>query len=177
MQKIPTLFQRDPEDFRRLLHEVHPDCEWVLNGEGVATRKYDGTCVMLDGDGMWWARREVKPGKPTPPGFVPVHTDDTTGKTVGWELVENSSFAKTFSPISKEGLTPGTYELCGPKVNKNPEGFGEHVLVSHAQAEQLPDAPRHYDDLAVWLKTHPYEGIVWHHADGRMAKIKARDFA
>jgi hypothetical protein len=41
----------------------------VLDGEGVATRKYDGTCVMFDGDG-WWARREVKPGKTAPAGFV-----------------------------------------------------------------------------------------------------------
>ena len=45
-----------------VLPEITPGCEWVIAGEGVATRKYDGTCVMYDGD-EWWARREVKPGK------------------------------------------------------------------------------------------------------------------
>ncbi|MFF0155255.1 hypothetical protein [Micromonospora sp. NPDC005203] len=29
-----------------------------------------------------------------------------------------------------------------------------------------------------WLPAHPrYEGIVWHHPDGRRAKLKRRDFA
>ena len=65
MQKIPTLFQRDPEDMKRVLREVNPECQWVLDGEGVATRKFDGTCVMFDHEG-WWVRREIKPGKQAP---------------------------------------------------------------------------------------------------------------
>jgi hypothetical protein len=65
VKKIPTVFRRDPEDMKRVLPEVSPGCEWVLDGEGVATRKYDGTCVRLDEDGKWLARREVRPGKRT----------------------------------------------------------------------------------------------------------------
>ena len=58
MKKIPTVFARDPEtNLRYVKDEVTPGCEWVFAGEGVATRKYDGTCVMFDGDG-WWARRQ-----------------------------------------------------------------------------------------------------------------------
>ena len=80
MKKIQTLFVRDWDGDRRyVLPEVAPGCEWVLKGEGVPTRKYDGTCVMFAG-------------------------------------------------------------------------------------------------LAEWLHAHPYEVIVWHHPDGRMAKIKKRDF-
>jgi hypothetical protein len=93
VQKIPTVFRRDPDDMKHVLPEVNPGCEWVLAGEGVATRKYDGTCVMLDGQG-WWARREVKPGKAAPGGFVPIETDEATGKTVGWEPIAQSSFAR-----------------------------------------------------------------------------------
>jgi hypothetical protein len=38
--------------------------------------------------------------------------------------------------------------------------------------------PRDLDGLRGWLLAHPqYEGIVWHHPDGRRAKLKHRDFA
>ena len=30
--------------------------------------------------------------------------------------------------------------------------------------------------LKDWLSAPHYEGLVWHHPDGRMAKIKRRDF-
>jgi hypothetical protein len=187
MRKIPTLFVRDPEtNYRTLTREVHPDCQWVIDGEGTPTRKFDGTCVMLDDDGQWWARREVKPGKQPPAGFVPLGTDDETGKTVGWEPVEQSAFARWHadalavppepSDIFGDPLKPGTYELCGPKVNGNPEGFEMHVLVPHG-GYVIADAPeRTYDALAEWLADSTYEGIVWHHPDSRMAKIKRRDF-
>lgn len=207
MRKIPTLFVRDPEDMRRLTREVHPDCKWVLDGEGSATRKYDGTCVALlysDGDQVsdsapmggpsletaelrWFARREVKPGKTPPYGFIAVERDEVTGKTVGWEPIEQSAFAKFhaqalashdahFGPTDFE---PGTYELIGVKVNGNPERvdpeFG-HQLMSHAYAAEVPDAPRDFDELAKFLADFDGEGLVWHHPDGRMAKIKRRDF-
>jgi hypothetical protein len=180
VKKIPTLFKRDPDDMRRVTREVHPDCQWVIDGEGVATRKYDGTCVMYDGE-RWWARREVKPGKTAPAGFVAIETDDVTGKTVGWEPIEQSAFAKyhaealagPYPPF--ETWRPMTYELCGPKVNGNPESFGIHVLVPHGLAP-VDDAPRDFDGLAKTLAEFEDEGIVWHHPDGRMAKLKRRDF-
>src|ERR1700679_1790969 len=94
MRKIPTLFVRDPTNRKYVLPEVTPGCQWVLDGEGVATRKFDGTCVMLDADKAWWARREVKDGKEPPPGFETVDHDDVTGKMVGWEPAKQSSFPK-----------------------------------------------------------------------------------
>lgn len=183
MQKIPTLFVRNPDDRRHVLPEVTPGCEWVLAGEGRATRKWDGTCTMLDEDGNWWARREVKPGKTTPPGYVPVSTDETTGKTVGWEPIAQSSFAKFHAEALAvvSAPPPGTYELIGPKINGNPEDYPGHVLMSHGWApfsERLDfeNAPRDYDILRDWLTARPHEGIVYHHPDGHMAKIKKRDF-
>jgi hypothetical protein len=183
MQKIPTLFRRDPDDMKRVLPEVNPACKWVLDGEGEATRKYDGTCVRLTNDGMWWARREVKPGKTAPANYVPVELDENTGKTVGWEPIEQSAFAKFHAQAlaheESHGVkhAPGTYELVGPRVNGNPEREILHRLVEHRTAETF-DAPRDHDGLRDWLLAHPqYEGIVWHHPDGRMAKLKRRDFA
>lgn len=180
MHKIPTLFCRDPDDLKRVTTEVHPDCTWVLDGEGRATRKYDGTCVLLDADGRWWARREVKPGKQAPAHYQPVMTDGVTGKTVGWEPIEQSAFARFHAEAlaeQPEARPAGTYELVGPKINRNPEQAEGHRLVWHDEAETL-DAPRDHDGLRDWLLAHPqYEGIVWHHPDGRMAKLKRRDFA
>jgi hypothetical protein len=80
----------------------------------------------------------------------------------------------------EEGATwaDGTYELCGPRVQGNPEGFDEHVLVVHGYAH-LFAFPRTYDEIKKAL-TDPswtYEGVVFHHPDGRMAKIKKRDFS
>jgi hypothetical protein len=175
MRKIPTLFARDPDDMRHVTRHVNPAAKWVLDGDSIATRKFDGTCTMLDDGGRWWARREVKPGKPFPPGYVEEETDPNTGKTVGWEPIEQSSFVKAFSSVEQPPTEPGTYELVGPKVNGNPEGYDTHQLVPHG-AWVLDDVPLDFDDLAEWLHAHDYEGIVWHHPDGRMAKLKKRDF-
>jgi hypothetical protein len=192
MKKIPTLFVRDWDGDRRyVLPEITPGCEWVTRGEGTPRRKLDGTCVMFDGE-RWWARREVKAGKLPPYGFASLGIDTETGKAIGWEPVEQSSFAewhaeavlakweydnsvRPIEPGRGERVT-GTYELIGPKINGNPEHVSAHALASHDFADVLDDAPRDFDGLAAWLHAHPYEGVVWHHPDGRMAKIKKRDF-
>ncbi|KMS86165.1 DUF5565 family protein [Prauserella rugosa] len=189
MRKIPTLFQRRLDDRRYVDRIINSDCSWVLNGEGVATRKYDGTCVRLDDDGQWWARREVKRGKTAPENFMPVETDDTTGKTVGWEPIEQSSFAKfhaeAVEPLTQFGalvgqpMKPGTFELIGPKINGNPEGCMFHRLERHAAAEQIDGLPLDFEGLREAMRNldeEGIEGVVWHHPDGRMAKLKVRDF-
>jgi hypothetical protein len=186
MNKIPTVFVRDPQNMRNVLPEVNPGCEWVLSGEGIATRKYDGTCVMFDGT-AWYARREVRPGKQTPAVFMPVETDEITGKVVGWEPVEQSGYFKWFSDALRHGdsdtaYPAGTYELCGPKVQGNPEGFERHVLVPHTHAEVVIEptiGPRSFESIKEQVLVYGSEGregFVYHHPDGRMAKIKARDF-
>lgn len=176
MKKIPTLFLRDPAtNYKRLTRVVHPDCAWVPRGEGQATRKFDGACAMVR-DGALYKRREVKAGKTPPPWFELIETDDAAGKSVGWVPVVGSDpndrwFAEAYGP----GLDDGTYELVGPKVQGNPEGYEQHTLVRHG-SEPLSDAPTDFDGLAEYLKDTPYEGVVWHHPDGRMAKIKRKDF-
>lgn len=176
MKKIPTLFLRS-EDRRYVTNEVNPNCAWVLDGEGVATYKWDGTCVLID-NGSVYMRREVKPQGTPPAGFIPVETDEVTGKTVGWEPLDNSSFKRfVVEALTAAGDLPdGTYELIGPKINGNPEGTSSHVLVSHDRAPVITDAPRTFDGLSAYLAKFAGEGIVWHHPNGRMAKLKRRDF-
>lgn len=186
MNKIPTVFRRDPTDMRRLLPEINPGCEWVLNGEGVPTRKFDGTCCMFDGS-EWWARREVKDGGRWPEEFQEISRDPNTGKTIGWQPIRLSSFFKwhidALSQFPLETSWPeGTYELCGPKINGNPEGFGCHTLRLHdaADAFVIQQDELNFEGLrevVIRLRDlNHIEGIVWHHPDGRMAKLKGRDF-
>ena len=188
MKKIPTLFKRT-EDRRHVTDEVTPGCEWVLNGEGVATRKWDGTCVRI---GRTWhdgplvtieTRREVKPGK-TPPAFwVEVDHDETTGKRVGWEPYQQSGFAKFIDEaINTDEPDPdewpeGTYELIGPKINGNPDNHDAHVLRRHGLVKVPGWTGRSFEDIRRAVTGLSWEGVVFHHPDGRMAKIKRRDFA
>lgn len=184
MKKIPTVFARDFDDNPRYVtRNVTPGCEWVAAGEGVATRKYDGVCVRLDEHGQWWARREVKPDKTPPPAFEPVAHDEETGKTVGWEPADQSGYGKYLAMAVAESsheFAPGTFELCGPKVNGNPEQFADHRLIAHNRADRIVDAPRDFDGLAAWMATTEFEGIVfWRDPadpDCDKAKIKRRDF-
>lgn len=181
MRKIPTLFVRSA-DRRMVVDEVTPGCEWVLAGEGRPTRKIDGTCILVRRDGMAvhaYARREVKRGKVAPPNFVPLQHDEVTGKTVGWEPVQQSGFlVPVLEALDRHpDIEPGTYELIGPKINGNPEGSPVHALVRHGDIT-LEDVPLTFAGLRDYLLGHgEMEGIVWHHPSGLMAKLKRRDFA
>lgn len=190
MKKIPTIYLRDydgPEHARRYVtREPNPLCTWVFKGYGVPHRKWNGACVMLDERGDWWARREVRQGKPTPDGYIPLGFDQVTRKFTGWQAISQSPFRDAFaealgtSEERNEDLAPGTYELIGPKINGNPHDWIGHGLVPHTDTALDIEVPTDFDALATWLHgDHDglyIEGIVWHHPDGRMGKIKARDF-
>lgn len=180
MKKIPTMFERDWDgDRSRVLDKPHPDCAWVFAGEGVATRKYDGMCTAVIG-GKFFKRREVKPDQATPMDMEIIGKDDETGKIVGWVPVGDGpedkylreAFANTFQSAP---VMDGTFEFVGPKAQGNVEKSDHHLLLLHG-CTPLPDAPRTFDGLREYLSTGVFEGIVFHHPDGRMAKIKGRDF-
>ena len=180
MRKVPTIFQRDWNgDRSRVLDAPNPACAWVFEGYGRATRKVDGTSCAVR-DGALFKRRELKPGQPEPAGFIKADHDEETGKTVGWVPVgdgpEDAAHREAFAGLS--WWPPGTYELLGPKVQGNPEHYAQHVLVGHADPflRLTPEPPRAFGGLRAWLSGQDIEGVVWHHEDGRMAKIKKRDF-
>lgn len=176
MRKIISLFQRNYDGDRLVRDEVVPGAEWVIQGEGQATRKLDGTCCMVR-DGKLFKRYDLKPGKVAPVDFEVVQKDEVTGKAFGWVPVGDGPEDKwhrqgweTSGPLSD-----GTYELVGPKIQGNPEKYATHTLVPHG-SEELQGVPRTFDRIKWWLSTRDVEGIVWHHPDGRMVKIKAKDF-
>ncbi|HJQ07970.1 MAG TPA: DUF5565 family protein [Candidatus Saccharimonadales bacterium] len=182
MKKIPTLFKRDfTKPGNPITPEYNDGTDWVVNGEGVATRKYDGMCCMVR-DHKLYKRHEVKEGKTAPLDFEQVAFDEETGKAYGWVQVGWGSEDKYFREAIKGGdpdsvsLLDGTYELLGPKVQGNPENFSKHILKRHSLATEYEDVPTDYDGLQKWLTDKNIEGIVWHHPDGRMVKIKKKDF-
>lgn len=196
MQKIPTLYVRDPDDRSRVIDQVSAGCEWVFAGEGEATVKYDGTCVLIEHETVAaanllglsvYCRREVKAGKEAPDYFVEVGIDPVTGHRMGWVPYSASGFAAFIN----EALTmnvdgdpdpadwpEGTYELCGPAINNDRQGYGHHVLIRHDTAERIPALhhPESFEQLRTAILAAPAEGVVWWHPDGRRAKLKARDF-
>lgn len=186
MKKIISLFQRNHDGDRLVRDEVTPGAEWVLTGVGKATRKWDGTCCMIQG-GRFYKRYEVKRGKKPPVDFLPANdVDSITGKQHGWVPVgdgpEDKWHRRAFNdrnllaqPLSD--AFSGTYELCGPMVQGNPECLPRHILIPHGISDVSDvSAPRTFDELAEWFQGMDIEGVVWHHPDGRMVKIKAEDF-
>jgi len=177
MNKIPTIFVRDMSRQPALvIPEWVAGTEWVRDGEGIATRKYDGTSCLVR-DGKLYKRRELRQGDAAPPDFESLGTDENTGKTVGWVPVgdgpEDRWHREAFDGPERFN---GTYELVGPKIQGNKEKLVAHTLLRHAAAARCEDAPREFDALRAWLSANEMEGLVWHHHDGRMAKIKRRDF-
>lgn len=178
MKKTPTIFERDWDgDRSRVVDQPHPDCGWVFAGEGWPTRKIDGTCCMVR-DGKLYKRRELKKGETPPADFEIADVDQETGKTVGWVPVgDGPEDARHREALEMwASLENGTYELVGPKVQGNPENYQFHELVAHRNLQLNEDVPRTFDGLREWLTGRDIEGLVFHHPDGRMGKIKLRDF-
>ncbi len=84
-------------------------------------------------------------------------------------------------------LPDGTWpcEAVGPKIQGNPYDLPKQVLYPFSYMPiDLGEVPRTFEGLRSWFRQresvfrpgHPMEGVVFHHGDGRMAKIKASDF-
>jgi hypothetical protein len=179
MNKIPTLFVRDVSRPQFVTPAVTPGCEWVLAGEGVATRKFDGTNVrVVTSCGELVAvnkrrnpTREEK-AQGGEPGYVMASRDDPSDKHI-FAAVDAADFSSW-----PDGTWP--CEAVGPKIQGGADGLPASLvafsLPSFVKTAGIPGAPRSFEALDSWLWCSGYEGIVWHHPDGRMAKIKARDF-
>lgn len=189
MKKIISLFQRNYDGDRLVRNEIVPGAEWVIAGEGVATRKWDGTCCLVR-DGKLYKRYDAKQGKKPPANFEPAQDyDPITGHMPGWIPVgdgpEDAWHRDAFAnmrvlgwPVQTTGMKLPisiTCELVGPKIGGNPEDFSHHTLIPHGN-EPLADCPRDFDGIKAYLASKDIEGIVWHHPDGRMVKIKTKDF-
>lgn len=191
MQKIISLYKRDYEGTRLVFDEVVPGAEWVFKGEGIATEKFDGTACMLRGGQLFKRYDRKRKGdkyKAAPPAWEPAQEPDSiTGHWPGWLPVGDGNAdqwhraglsaikARRLASGIMEPMSDGTYELVGEKINANPYKMTGHSLWRHGAVE-IPDCPVYFNDLKEWFANINIEGVVWHHPDGRMVKIKRKDF-
>jgi hypothetical protein len=183
MDKIPTLFLRDPVNPGHVTREVHPDCEWVLRGEGVATRKRDGTNIRVhvrDGRCELVEKRknpsaEAKEAGEAP-GYVKAERFEPNDKHI-FAAVEATDFSTW-----PDGAWP--VEALGPKIQGGRESdtptlyaFSLPALTGPCAIEVIHNrnALRTYDTIRDFLATAWIEGIVFHHPDGRRCKVKRKD--
>lgn len=170
MQKIPTMYPRDEaKRGHPVMPGVKPECAWVEAGEGFPTHKLDGTNVKIEA-GRLYKRQKPKSGDYDEAAYVEARRDDPSDKYI-WE---------GFDALGEHMRLDGIYEAIGPKIQGNPEGREAHALVRVVPADVIlyrpGEVPRTFDGLRAYLTENPIEGIVFHHQDGRFAKIKRRDF-
>ena len=177
MKKMKTVFVID-RTTHRATDEVQ--AQWVMDGEGTATIKHDGTSCAIIG-GVLHRRFDAKHGKTAPEGWVACEPqpDPVTGHWPGWLPVNADDpgcryHREAFGNLSAADLAEGTYELVGPKVQGNRYGLAAHALWRHGSVEV--DVVRTREAILDWLQTHEQEGLVFHHPDGRMAKVRRKDF-
>lgn len=184
MEKIPTLFVRQFDEKGKAIFpitsEITNGCEWVLDGEGIATRKWDGTCCLIQ-DGEIYKRFDYKVGRTLPDGAIPCQekADENTGHFPHWVKCDANNPADKWHIKAFEkqlDLPTGTYELCGVHFQKNVDGLCDDgdVLIPHGK-ESL-EVERTFEGIRSYLEQNEIEGIVFHRGNGEMCKIKRSDF-
>lgn len=185
MRKLSTLFKKDPKDSGRVIDELNPENEWVFT-YGIPTRKFDGTsCAIINGElyKRYDARIDKKTGKykkPIPKEAIPCQeSDKISGHHPHWVKCDRSDNSNKYHFQAFDLLKDkedGTYELCGEKVQGNPEKIKGHELIKHG-SEILDLAIYSFKEIKKYLETHDIEGIVFHHELlDIMCKIRKSDF-
>jgi hypothetical protein len=178
MEKIPTLFLRNPNNMKLVTREINPDAAWALTADVIPTIKKDGTNVrvtVLAGKciGLEKRRNPTREEKATgaEPGYVLASVDDPADKHI------IAAVAATDFRTWPDGAWP--CEALGPKIQGGIESSTPCLYPFSWSPEPIPyTIPLIHDDIAAYLMWNPIEGIVWHEQGGlgRMAKIKRRDF-
>lgn len=197
VDKIETLFTRNPNDMSRVLPEInpvlleqYPDLEKDWDSL-LPTVKKDGTNIKIERN-VWFdgpvayknllysrvnptrgekeaadARGERRPD----PGYALSDPDDPKDKHI-W---------RAYYSTPTVHWEEGTYfcEALGPKIQGGKEGGIPELYVFSHWPEVIPDGPvaPGFDVIEECLRNHYIEGIVWHTPDGKpVAKIKRKDF-
>lgn len=184
MKKIPTLFERYFFDDHTALAKpvVTPGMEWVLEGQGIATVKFDGACCAIIG-GELYRRYDAKHGKPVPEGAIKCQdeADPVTGHLPCWVKCDRNNpadkwfwaaynRAKRYIP-----LCDGTYEAIGIHFQGNPYNLDWDYITPHGRA--VVEVERSFEGIREWLKSHPGdEGLVFWKDGEPKCKIRRKDF-
>lgn len=203
MKKMKTVFFINYDGQTSFIeNKVRPENSWVINGEGVATIKFDGSSCLIK-DGVLYKRWDRKLSKKA---FLNKSKAKKKGETFlatedMFKPLKDGAIAcnETFDPITHhwphwlpvkdlnedvyhlEGLSnlnelsDGTYELVGPKVQGNPYNLERHELWKHG-SKKVEIIDFSFENLKSVISNLNEEGLVFHHPDGRMAKLRRSDF-
>lgn len=184
MKKIPTLFEREfvGHNVVNVKPNVTPGMEWVLNGEGTATIKIDGSCCAII-NGELYKRYDAKNGKPVPEGAIKCQekADPVTGHLPCWVKCNRENpadkwffVAYDYSKNHSSELVDATYEAIGLHFNSNPYDLNTDMLVKHGS--QIVDVKRTFEDIRQYLSENYIEGLVFWKDGQPQCKIKRSDF-
>lgn len=195
MKKISTLFVINYNDGHKgeITPYIREENSWVTPQTAIPTRKWNGAahCII---NGELYKRYDVKNGKSVPLGAIPCQEPDSiTGHHPHWvkcnrkddkypfeafDKLKEYYSSEAFSDRNDLNQLDGTYELCGEKVQGNPEKVKGHALIKHGQ-EVLDLKDFSFESIKLYL-SNPFndiEGIVFHEINGdRMCKIRKTDF-
>lgn len=190
MKKIPTLFEREFANHKVVSIKpiATPGFEWVLQGEGIATVKYDGACCAIF-DGVLYKRYDAKRGKTPLAGAIPCQSepDPITGHWPHWvEVTKDRPEDKWFLAALDHYLDilaytnnsielNGTYEAIGKHFQGNPYKLEGDILVKHGTVV-LKDFPRDFEGMREYLRHSIIEGVVFWKDGEPQCKIKRSDF-
>ncbi len=182
MKKIPTLFVRRFENHKvaEITPEVTKGYEWVLEGEGIATVKFDGACCAII-NGELYKRFDAKKGRKVPAGAIPCQEgpDKITGHFPHWVKCERNKaddiwFWSAFDNMLDE-KTDGTYEAIGKHFQGNPYLMDYDTLLKHGTVA-IEDLKRSFGGIKHYLEDNNIEGIVFWKDGEPKCKIKRSDF-
>lgn len=173
----------------RVTREVVPGCEWALRGEGHPTRKWDGTNIRVtvrEGVIVGVEKRRnpsrAQKAQGVEPGYVLASADDPAdihifaacGITIVATWPDGAWSCEALGPKIQGGVenVHGIIPFSMPRWAEN-HTIPTHLLVARAERGAVMFD---YNSISAYLQSVAIEGIVFHHPDGRMAKIKRRDF-
>ncbi|MBQ7152390.1 MAG: hypothetical protein IJR83_00430 [Clostridia bacterium] len=153
--------------------------EWVIEGEGTATVKIDGSVTAII-DGVFYKRYDAKPGKKAPEGSIPCcDPDPVTGHLPHWVKVNPDDRAdawlyEAYKNAGGETFPDATYEAIGPHFCGNPYGLEKDIIERHGI--RVIDPPRSFEGLREYLAENYIEGIVFWKDGEPHCKIRRKDY-
>lgn len=180
MKKIPTLFEREFE-YNKVVHinnKPIPGMEWVMEGEGIATIKWDGACCAII-DGIFYKRFDAKHGRPIPEGAIRCEEkpDPVTGHLPCFvpcdrDKPQDKWFFAAYD--NSDVQMDGTYEAIGPHFQANPYHLEKDILIPHGK--DIVEVERTFEGIRAYLESHAIEGLVFWKDGKPQCKIKSKDF-